>query len=79
MKYGPFSSDLQDYQYAGPLVCRWTLLSGLSGACVQDPRLPLVSQLVSNNLLLTLKLLFYHWSELGVQEKLLWIAGYADK
>lgn len=42
--YRSFSSDLQDYQHAGALVCGWSLLSGLSAACVQDPRLPLVSQ-----------------------------------
>uniref|UniRef100_A0A8C9ZFZ4 Terpene cyclase/mutase family member n=1 Tax=Sander lucioperca TaxID=283035 RepID=A0A8C9ZFZ4_SANLU len=33
--------NLQDDQHAGSLVCGWSLLSRLSGACVQDPRLPL--------------------------------------
>ncbi|KAM7380865.1 hypothetical protein PAMP_004135 [Pampus punctatissimus] len=33
--------NLQDDQHAGSLVCGWSLLSSLSGACVQDPRLPL--------------------------------------
>lgn len=51
MKYWPLFSDLQDYQHAGSLVCGWSLLSGLSGACVQDPRLPLVSQPIAYNLL----------------------------
>lgn len=61
MKYGPFSPDLQDYQHAGSLVCGWSLLSGLSGARVQDPRLPLVRLPVSNNSLSTLnKLLLCH-------------------
>lgn len=39
---GPFSSDLQDHQHAGPLVRGWSDLAGLSGARVQDPRLPVV-------------------------------------
>uniref|UniRef100_A0A8C2ZNF7 Terpene cyclase/mutase family member n=1 Tax=Cyclopterus lumpus TaxID=8103 RepID=A0A8C2ZNF7_CYCLU len=33
--------NLKDYQHAGSLVCGRPLLSGLSGARVQDPRLPL--------------------------------------
>uniref|UniRef100_A0A669B035 Terpene cyclase/mutase family member n=1 Tax=Oreochromis niloticus TaxID=8128 RepID=A0A669B035_ORENI len=53
--YTPHSSlltvayNLQDYQHAGSLVCRWSLLCSLSGARVQDPGLPLVSQPISNN------------------------------
>ena len=32
------------YLYAGQLVCRWSILSSLLGARVQEPRLPPVSQ-----------------------------------
>uniref|UniRef100_A0A668A943 Terpene cyclase/mutase family member n=1 Tax=Myripristis murdjan TaxID=586833 RepID=A0A668A943_9TELE len=33
--------NLKDHQHAGTLVCGWSRLSCLSGACVPDPRLPL--------------------------------------
>lgn len=44
-KYLPCSSDFQDYKHVGALVCGGSHLSGLSGARVQDPGLPVVSQL----------------------------------
>jgi hypothetical protein len=43
------SPDLQDHQHAGALARGRTHLPRLPGACVQDPRLPLVSPPASSS------------------------------